>query len=66
MYKSSTPGDREYMRKHLPIMIVMTKLELKLPLSWNTTVAHIFMARTVQILALPPTLSLLGGTRKLV
>ena len=48
MYKSSTPGDREYMRKHLPI--VMTKLELKLPLSWNTTVAHIFMAHTVDIL----------------
>ena len=48
MYKSSTPGDRAYIRSHLPR--VMTKLEMVLPLQWNTTVVHVFVFHTVHIL----------------
>ena len=40
MLKTSTPGDREQLEKDIPRL--MTKLEMKLPLSWNTAVVHIF------------------------
>jgi len=40
MLKTSTPGDREQLEKAIPQL--MTKLEMKLPLSWNTAVVHIF------------------------
>ena len=48
MHKVSTPMDRQYLRKHLPI--VMTKIEMALPLTWNTTVVHIFVFHTLSIL----------------
>ena len=48
MHKTSTPEDRAYVRHHLPI--VMTKLEMKLPLQWNTIVVHIFVFHTILIL----------------
>ena len=48
MYKASVPADRKYLSKHIPI--VMTKLEMKMPLTWNTTVVHIFVFHTVATL----------------
>jgi hypothetical protein len=48
MHKKSTPEDRAYVQHHLPI--VMTKLEMKLPLQWNTIVVHIFVFHTIHIL----------------
>ena len=48
MYKTSTPGDRAYVRTNLPR--IMTKLEMHLPVQWNTTVVHIFVFHTVHIL----------------
>jgi len=48
MHKASTPGDRQYLAKHIPI--VMTKLEMKMPMGWNTSVVHIFVFHTVAIL----------------
>ena len=36
-HKTSTSGDREQLRKELPR--VLTKLEMKMPLDWNTSYA---------------------------
>lgn len=43
--KCSTPGDRKQLVESLPV--VMTKLEMMLPLSWNTAVVHIFLCQTM-------------------
>jgi hypothetical protein len=48
MRKVSTPGDREYIKEHLPQLLAA--LEIELPLSWNTSVVHIFACQTVRIL----------------
>jgi hypothetical protein len=48
MHKVSTPGDRAYVARSLPV--VMTKLEMAMPLSWNTTVVHLFTFHTVELL----------------
>ena len=48
MYKISTPEDRAHVRKRLPI--VMTHLEMKLPIQWSTSVIHIFTFHAVSIL----------------
>jgi hypothetical protein len=48
MRKVSTAGDRDYVRKRLPI--VMTRLELGMPTIWNTIVVHIFVFHTIQII----------------
>ena len=48
MYKKSTPEDRAGVRKRLPI--VMTRLEMQLPMQWNTSVVHIFTFHSVSIL----------------
>jgi hypothetical protein len=48
MYKKSTPEDRAHVRKRLPI--VMTQIEMKLPVQWNTSVVHIFTFHAVSIL----------------
>jgi len=46
--KSSTAGDREELTIELPV--VMTELELGLPLSWNTPVMHFITCSTVTTL----------------
>jgi hypothetical protein len=48
MHKVSTPGDRQHIAARLPV--VMTELEMALPLSWNTTVIHLFTYHTVELL----------------
>ena len=48
MHKVCTPGDREALRKQLPI--VMTKLEMAMPIQWNTAVVHIFVAHSLSTL----------------
>ena len=48
MHKVSTPGDRQRIAAELPV--VMTELEMALPLSWNTTVIHLFTFHTVELL----------------
>ena len=48
MHKVSTPGDRQRMAAELPV--VMTELEMALPLHWNTTVLHLFTFHTVELL----------------
>jgi hypothetical protein len=48
MHKVSTPGDRQHMAAEIPV--VMTELEMALPLHWNTTVLHIFTFHTVELL----------------
>jgi hypothetical protein len=48
MYKASLPADRRHLSKQIPI--VMTNLEMKMPLSWNTSVVHIFVFHTVATL----------------
>jgi hypothetical protein len=48
MHKVSTPGDRQRMAADLPV--VMTELEMALPLHWNTTVLHLFTFHTVELL----------------
>ena len=48
MRKVSTAGDRDYVRKRLPI--VMTRLEMGMPTIWNTIVIHIFVFHTIQII----------------
>jgi hypothetical protein len=47
-YKSSTAGDREKLSSELPS--VFTKLEIMLPVTWNTPVVHIFLCQTVKTL----------------
>lgn len=47
-FKESTPGDRQALSKGIPE--VMTKLEMKLPIVWNTPVVHIFTYHTVDTL----------------
>jgi hypothetical protein len=39
MYKTSTPGDRATIRKQLPV--VLTSLEMKMPINWCTMVIHV-------------------------
>jgi hypothetical protein len=48
MYKVSTPGDRAHLVIWIPV--IMTKLELLMPIDWNTTVVHIFTHHTVDII----------------
>jgi hypothetical protein len=48
MRKVSTPGDRAYLLEWIPV--VMTKLELLMPIDWNTIVVHIFTHHTVDII----------------
>ena len=48
MRKVSTPGDRAYLVDSIPV--VMTKLEILMPIDWNTTVVHIFTHHTVDII----------------
>jgi hypothetical protein len=50
MFKASTPGDRKFILKELPEL--MTKLELGLPQTWNTTVVHIYTFHSVLIMML--------------
>ena len=45
MHKTSTPGDRHFLRTELPR--VVTKLELMLPVYVNTMVMHILVFETV-------------------
>ena len=45
MRKVSTPGDRAYLVEAIPV--VMTKLEMMMPIDWNTTVVHLFTFHTV-------------------
>ena len=45
MYKVSTPGDREYIARRLPT--IMTQLETRMPLNWNSTVLHLFTFHTI-------------------
>ena len=50
-HKSSTPGDRAALTTRLPR--VMAKLEIAMPIIWNTPVVHLLTCRTVAtILAL--------------
>jgi hypothetical protein len=53
MLKASTPGDRKFAQKELPVL--MTQLEMALPQTWNTTVAHIYTFHSIiiQMLAGP-------------
>ena len=46
--KVSTPGDREIIQERLPV--IMTQLEMALPLSWSTTVVHIFTFHILHLL----------------
>ena len=39
MYKTSTPGDRATIRERLPV--VLTSLEIKMPINWCTRVIHV-------------------------
>ena len=48
MYKRLTPEDCAHVRKRL--LIVMTKLEVQLPMQWNTSVVHIFVFHSVFVL----------------
>ena len=48
MLKVSTPGDREYVREHLPVL--MARLESMMPISWNTSVIHILTHHTIDII----------------
>ena len=48
MHKVSTPGDRELVRSE--VTKVMTRLEMLMPLNWNTTVVHIFVHHTIDII----------------
>lgn len=50
MLKASTPGDRKFALHELPML--MTKLEMAMPQTWNTAVAHIFTFHSVLILML--------------
>ena len=53
MRKVSTPGDRAYLEENIPV--VMTKLEMMMPIDWNTTVIHLFTNHTIDtIKALGP------------
>ena len=45
MRKVSTPGDRQYVEDHLPS--VLTRCEMCLPLSWNTSVVHLYQCVAV-------------------
>jgi hypothetical protein len=47
MFKASTPGDRKFILHELPVL--MTELEMALPLTWNTAVIHIFTFHSVLI-----------------
>jgi hypothetical protein len=47
-HKVSTPGDREWLKINIPL--VMTALEIVMPVWWNTLVIHYFTFHTVQIL----------------
>ena len=46
--KVSTPGDRQYIKDHLPS--ILAKIEMELPLFWNTSVVHIFLCQTLRML----------------
>jgi hypothetical protein len=48
MFKVSTPGDRHHVAARLSV--VMAELEMALPLSWNTSVIHIFTFHTIDLL----------------
>jgi hypothetical protein len=48
MRKVSTPGDRQNIKENLPN--ILASLEIELPLSWNTSVIHIFACQTVRLL----------------
>jgi hypothetical protein len=48
MLKASTPGDRAFALKELPVL--MTQLEMTMPQTWNTAVAHIYTFHSILIL----------------
>ena len=48
MHKVSTPGDREEIACQIPEL--MTKLEMAMPIGWNSTVIHIFTFHTLEIM----------------
>ncbi len=48
MRKVSTPGDRQYIREHLPE--VLAAIEIELPMAYNTAVVHIYACRTLDVL----------------
>jgi len=47
MFKSSTPGDRQFLLHELPLL--MTELEIGLPQTWNTAVIHLYTFHSVLI-----------------
>ena len=48
MRKVSTPGDRQHVKTNLPR--VLTKLEMCLPMVWNTSVLHVYQCSVVKSL----------------
>ena len=53
MFKVSTPGDRDHVRTRLPV--VLTKLEMMLPINWCTFVMHVLGSHNLnQFLATGP------------
>ena len=48
MFKVSTPGDRDIVRRELPE--VMTQLEMKMPTNWDTIVMHILCYHSLEII----------------
>jgi hypothetical protein len=48
MRKVSTPGDRASLKARIPV--VMTELEIKMPVTWCTTVMHLFVFHTLAVL----------------
>jgi hypothetical protein len=44
--KVSTPGDREKVAHKLPRM--MTRLEMMIPITWNSAVMHILLYQTLE------------------
>jgi len=48
MHKVSTPGDRRDLAREIPV--ATTKLEMAMPIAWNTSVMHIFVFHTLDIM----------------
>jgi hypothetical protein len=48
MHKVSTPGDRAELLQSLAA--VLTRLEIMLPITWNSTVIHILVCRTLAVI----------------
>jgi hypothetical protein len=50
MKKASTPGDRKFALREIPLL--MTQLEMAMPQTWNTTVAHLYTFHSVLLLTM--------------